>query len=67
MMMYFFSQKAATPITNNYKTQKPSTARKAKIKTLQDASLIKRKKARRLNNKKIHLIRSTRTWQSKDL
>ena len=51
-------------ITNNYKIQKPSSARKAKIKILQDASAIKQKKTRRLNKRKIYLRRPTKTSQS---
>ena len=68
--VYFFSQKAATlkaseNQTNYEQLQNTKTidARKAKLKTLQNASAIKRKKAKRIN-KKIHLRRSTRTWQS---
>ena len=67
----FFSQKAATlkapENQTNYKqpqNKKSSTARKAKIKTLQDASAIKKKEARRINKRRIRLRRSTRTWQT---
>ena len=34
-------------ITSNYKIKKPSTARRVKIKTLQNASALKKKKASR--------------------
>ena len=71
MTIYFFGKRQQQEkllktklIMTNYKTQKPSTARKAKIKTLLDASEIKRKTARRINKRKIYLRRSTRTWQS---
>ena len=64
----FFSQKAATlkayENQTNYEQLQNTKAGKTKLKTLQDASAIKRKKARRIKKKKIHVRRSTRTWQS---
>ena len=64
----FFSQKAAilkaSENETNYeqlKNTKTIDSKEIQSKTLQDASTIKRKKVRRINKKKIHLRRSTRT------
>ena len=64
----FFSQKAATlrapeNQTNHHQQQNTKTI-DSKMKTLQDASVIKKKEARRISKRKIHLKWSTRTWQS---
>ena len=64
----FFSQKAATlrapENQTNHQQQQNTKTIDSKMKTLQDASVIKKKKARRISKRKIHLKWSTRTWQS---